>query len=85
MLNHCYASPPGFPLLIMRIMQGGYHPVQTHHPLSAIGFYQAHAQLNVLVKCDGGVVDLTENPAALIRWMMAEPAIDLLHTGRVLN
>ena len=32
---------------------------------------QAHAQINVCVKEDGGIVRPTENPNALIRWMVA--------------
>ncbi len=36
---------------------------------------QAHEQNNACVKGDGGAVGLTENPAALRRWMIAGPEV----------
>ncbi len=42
---------------------------------STIALDQAHEQLNELVKGDGGAIGLTENPAALLRWMIAGPEI----------
>ena len=41
--------------------------------VSAISIDQAHEQNNALVKGDGGAVGLTENPAALHRWMVSGP------------
>ena len=41
---------------------------------------QAHKQNNALVKGDGGAVGLTENPKALLRWMVAGP-----ETARVIQ
>ena len=51
MWNHCYASSPGFPLIV-RIMQGGY---SVH-----IGYIRAMSSRD-LVKNDGGAVALAEN------------------------
>ena len=42
---------------------------------SAMAIDQAHEQNNAHVKGDGGAVGLTENPAALKRWMLAGPDI----------
>ncbi|KAL9972874.1 hypothetical protein ACROYT_G019258 [Oculina patagonica] len=42
--------------------------------LSSIALDQAHEQLNSEVKGEGGAVGLTENPAALRRWMVATQA-----------
>ena len=48
---------------------------KTKRPFSAISLDQAHEQVNALIKGDGGAVGLTENPAALRRWMIAGPGI----------
>jgi hypothetical protein len=39
---------------------------------------QAHEQNNAIVKGDGGAIGLTEDPAALRRWMVAGPKISRL-------
>ena len=41
--------------------------------MSAIVIDQAYEQINACVKGDGGAVGLTENPAALCRWMVSCP------------
>ena len=43
---------------------------KTKHVFSAIALDQAHEQNNAFVKGDGEAVGLTENPAALHRWMV---------------
>ena len=45
----------------------------TTHAFSALAIDQAHEQNNTSVKGDGGAVGLTENPAALRRWMVSGP------------
>ena len=42
---------------------------------SSIALDYAHEQVNAGVKSEGGTVGLTENPAALKRWMVAGPEI----------
>jgi len=42
---------------------------------SAIPIDQAHEQENAKVKGSGGVVGLTENPAALCRWLICGPEL----------
>ena len=46
---------------------------KTTHVFSGIAIDQAHEQNNASVKGDGGAVGLTENPAALRRWMVSGP------------
>ena len=36
---------------------------------------QSHKQLNKSIKGEGGAVGLTEDPAALRRWMIAGPEL----------
>ena len=43
-----------------------FHPLALDH---------AHEQANALVKGDGGACGLPENPAALLRWMVAGPEL----------
>ena len=44
-------------------------------PFSAIAIDHAHEQNNAVVKGDGGAIGLTQNPRALLRWMVAGPEI----------
>ena len=41
----------------------------------SIPFDQAHEQENKIVKSSGGVVGITNNPAALRRWMLSGPEL----------
>ena len=43
------------------------------HKFSCMTFDQSHEQSNKYIKGDGGAVGLTEDPAALRRWMLAGP------------
>ena len=51
---------------------------ETVSKFSNIAIDQAHEQNNALVKGDGGAIGLTEDPAALRRWMVAGPEISRL-------
>ena len=42
---------------------------------SSIPFDQAHEQDNKIVKSSGGVIGITNNPAALRRWMLSGPEL----------
>ena len=44
-------------------------------PFTAIAIDHAHEQTNAVVKGDGGAIGLTQNPRALLRWIVAEPEI----------
>jgi len=56
-------------------MQGKFTVKKSTRSFSAISFDQSHEQLNRLVKDDGGAIGLTENEAALRRWMTCGPEI----------
>ena len=53
---------------------------KTERTFSGIGTDQAHEQNNLIVKGDGGAIGLTENPAALHRWMVVGSEIARLLT-----
>ena len=61
------------PKVFAEFMKGNFVVNKTAHRFSAIAIDQGHEQNNVAVKDDGGAVDLTENPAALRRWMVSRP------------
>ena len=46
--------------------------------LSSIVSDQNHEQLNQLIKGGGGAVGITEDPGALLRWMVASPEVTRL-------
>ena len=54
---------------------GNFTQLKTQRPFSAIALDQMHEQENAKVKGDGGAIGLTEDQAALQRWMIAGPEI----------
>ena len=61
------------PTVFAEFMKGNFVVKNTANRFSAIAIDQAHEQNNASVKDDGGAVGLTENPAALRRWMVSGP------------
>ena len=59
--------------VIAQFMAGKFTVKKTTHVFAALAIDQAHEQNNASVKGDGGAVGLTENPAALRRWMVSGP------------
>ena len=59
--------------VIAEFRKGNFVVKKTTHVFSGIAIDQAHEQNNASVKGDGGAVGLTENPAALRRWMVSGP------------
>ena len=55
--------------------EGNFVVCKTTRPFSAIAIDQAHEQNNTIIKVDGGAIGLTQNPRALLRWMVAGPEI----------
>ena len=53
---------------------------KTNRAFSSIVLDHAHEQVNASVKGQGGAVGLTENPAALRRWMVAGPELKVSFT-----
>ena len=54
---------------------GNFTERKTKNVFSSIPIDQAHEQNNALIKGDGGAVGLTDNPSALLRWMIAGPEV----------
>ena len=48
---------------------------KSNRRFSMMALDQNHEQQNQIIKAEGGVVGLTENPAALTRWMIAGPKV----------
>ena len=63
------------PDLCTEFQKGFFVVRKTQKVFSSIALDQAHEQVNAMVKGGGGAVGLTENPAALRRWMVAGPEI----------
>ena len=61
------------PTVFAEFMKGNFVVKKTERRFSAITIDQAHEENNASVKDDGGAVGLTENPAALRRWMVSGP------------
>lgn len=61
------------PDVYAEFMKGKFTVKKSKHAFSAIAIDQAHEQNNASVKGDGGAVGLTENMAALRRWMVSGP------------
>ena len=66
------------PTIYQEFLNGNFVIHKTTNPFSAMAIDQAHEQNNSIVKGDGGAVGLTQNPAALRRWMLAGPEITRL-------
>jgi len=54
-----------------QIFSGKFVTQKTRNKFTALAHDQVHEQLNAMVKGDGGAIGLTENEAALARWMIA--------------
>ena len=63
------------PDVYTQFMNGNFVVHKTKSLFSAIALDHAHEQVNAGVKGEGGAVGLTENPAALRRWMVAGPEL----------
>ena len=55
--------------------KGSFAVHKTKKLFSSIALDHAHEQVNAVVKGEGGAVGLTENPAALRRWMVVGPEL----------
>lgn len=57
------------------LLNGGFKVQKTAKVSSAIAIDHAHEKNNAMAKGDGEAVGLTENPAALRRWMISGPEV----------
>ena len=63
------------PSVFKYFIGGSFVVHKTTKLFSSIALYHCHEQVNAIVKGEGGAVGLTENPAALRRWMVAGPEL----------
>ena len=61
--------------------KGNFVIHKSRREFSALAIDQAHEQNNAVIKGDGGAIGLTEDPAALRRWMVAGPEVSRLVAG----
>ena len=59
------------PQVAREFRSGNFVVHKSHREFSALAIDQAHEQANALIKGDGGVIGVTEDPSALRRWMVA--------------
>ena len=58
-----------------KFVKGNFVVQKSPHMISTMAMDQAHEQMNNLIKGDGGVIGITDNPSALIQWITAGPEI----------
>ena len=63
------------PAVDMEFRKGHFVTQKGSHKFSMLAHDQVHEQLNAVVKGEGGIIGITENEAALKRWMIAGPEI----------
>ena len=61
------------PDIAAEFCKGNFTVTKSKKKCSAISIDHAHEQLNAQIKGDGGAVGITENDAALARWVIAGP------------
>ena len=67
--------PEKHPDIYAAFCNGKFTIKKTSRPFSRMALNEGHEQNNACVKGDGGAIGLTENPAALLRWMVAGPEL----------
>ena len=72
-LRDMAALPMKHPGVAREFGAGNFTVRKTKNVFSSIPIDQAHEQNNALIKGDGGAVGLTDNPSALLRWMITGP------------
>ena len=51
---------------------------KTTRVFSALPIYQAYEQVNAVIKANGNIISITEDPPALRRWSVARPEVSHL-------
>ena len=69
------ALQPKHPEIYREFQSGNFTVQKIANAFSAILLDQAHEQNNELIKGEGGAIGLTENPSALLRWMVSGPEL----------
>ncbi|KAK3922266.1 Phosphoglycerate kinase [Frankliniella fusca] len=68
------------PTLYHEFKQGKFVGRLSERIFSGLALDQCHEQQNARLKGDGGMIGLTENPAALRKWMLATPELVRMNT-----
>lgn len=63
------------PSVFEAFKNGNFVVQKSAHVFSTMALDQAHEQMNELIKGDGGVIGITDNPSALIKWITAGPEV----------
>ena len=71
-LRDMAALPMKHPGVAREFGAGNFTVRKTKNVFSSIPIDQAHEQNNALIKGDGGAVGVTDNPSALLRWMITD-------------
>ena len=66
------------PQLAQEFVSGKFVVQKSSRQFSGMAIDQAHEQANAVIKGDGGAIGVTEDPAALRRWMVAGPQVSHL-------
>lgn len=61
------------PQLAAEFQSGNFVVHKLSQQVSAMAIDQAHKQANTIIKAEGGVISVTEDPSTLRRWMIAGP------------
>ena len=74
-LRDMIALPMKHPGVSREFRAGNFTVRKTKNVFSSIPIDQAHEQNHALIKGDGVAVGVTDNPSALLRWMIAGPEV----------
>ena len=69
-----------YPSIYDEFQNGNFIVQRSTHHFSCMVMDQSHEQLNKSIKGEGGAVGLTEDPAALRRWMITGPELSRIVT-----
>lgn len=68
------------PYVYRQFSKGNFTCIKSQRPFSRMPLDECHEQNNAHVKDHGGAIGLTENPTALLRWMVGGPELSRIVT-----
>ena len=74
-INDLKLLPVKHPSIFKEFLKGKFTFQKTKRAFSCLAEDQAHEQNNKIVKIDGGAIGILQDPAALLKWMVAGPEI----------
>lgn len=74
-INDLKLLPVKHPSIYEEFLEGKFVFQKTNRAFSCLPEDQAHEQNNKIVKIDGGAIGILQDPAALLKWMVACPEI----------